>query len=59
MDAIASEAFRSIRTVRSFAGESLERERFDTYCDEAQSTGVGFARAKVPWLMRSRHRGHS
>ena len=47
MDSIASEAFRSIRTVRSFGGESLERERFDIHCDDAKSTGVGFAKAKV------------
>lgn len=46
MSAVAGQAFRSIRTVRSFAGESLERERFATHCEEAYHTGLGFAKAK-------------
>jgi len=46
MSAVAGQAFRAIRTVRSFAGESLERERFSTHCEEAYRTGLGFAEAK-------------
>uniref|UniRef100_A0A061QMA6 Abc transporter b family member 28-like n=1 Tax=Tetraselmis sp. GSL018 TaxID=582737 RepID=A0A061QMA6_9CHLO len=44
---VASQAFRSIRTVRSFAGEPLERERFVDHCEDAYRSGMGFAKAKA------------
>lgn len=47
MAAIAGQAFHSIRTVRSFNGEALERERFYIHSKEALETGIGFAQAKV------------
>lgn len=35
------------RTVRIFAGEALERERYGTYVADSYSSGIGFSRAKA------------
>lgn len=37
----------AIRTVRSFAGEALERERFSEHVDASYRSGIGFAAAKA------------
>ena len=37
----------AIRTVRSFAGEALERERFGEHVDASYRSGIGFAAAKA------------
>ncbi|BDA40377.1 mitochondrial potassium channel ATP-binding subunit [Coccomyxa sp. Obi] len=47
MVAIADQAFRGITTVRSFAGEGLERERFGEHAVKSYHAGVGFAHAKA------------
>jgi ATP-binding cassette subfamily B (MDR/TAP) protein 10 len=49
------ETVSQIRTVRVFAGESLERERFGTYVNDSYESGMGFARAKA--LLESLNRG--
>ncbi len=46
MTGVANQAFSAIRTVRSFAGEALERERFGEYVAQSYHSGIGFARAK-------------
>uniref|UniRef100_A0A1D2A990 ABC transporter B family member 28 n=2 Tax=Auxenochlorella protothecoides TaxID=3075 RepID=A0A1D2A990_AUXPR len=51
----ADETFANIRTVRVFAGEGLERERFDRHVAEARQAGLGFSRAKA--LLESVNRG--
>jgi ATP-binding cassette subfamily B (MDR/TAP) protein 10 len=47
MAQVADETFANIRTVRIFAGEGLERERFGGYADAAAAAGLGFAGAKA------------
>lgn len=47
MSSVASQAFSGIRTVRSFAGEALERERFGEYVSSSYNSGLGFADAKA------------
>eukprot|EP00208_Stichococcus_sp_RCC1054_P006203 CAMPEP_0206138586 /NCGR_PEP_ID=MMETSP1473-20131121/3425_1 /ASSEMBLY_ACC=CAM_ASM_001109 /TAXON_ID=1461547 /ORGANISM="Stichococcus sp, Strain RCC1054" /LENGTH=706 /DNA_ID=CAMNT_0053532061 /DNA_START=385 /DNA_END=2508 /DNA_ORIENTATION=+ len=47
MSSVASQAFYGIRTVRSFAGEALERERFGQYVDSSYKSGLSFAEAKA------------
>ncbi|KAK9792243.1 hypothetical protein WJX73_005289 [Symbiochloris irregularis] len=47
MVAVASQTFSAITTVRSFAGEPLERERFGTYVQQALLSGKGFGAAKA------------
>eukprot|EP00884_Botryococcus_braunii_P013700 jgi/Botrbrau1/22330/Bobra.0002s0009.2 len=47
MSNVAAQAFSAITTVRSFAGEGLERERFGDYIQESYESGVGFAKAKA------------
>ena len=37
----------AIRTVRSFAGEGLERERFAEHVAVSQRSGISFAQAKA------------
>lgn len=49
------ETVSQIRTVRVFAGESLERERFGGYVMDSFEAGMGFARAKA--LLESLNRG--
>ena len=49
------ETVSQIRTVRVFAGESLERERFGGYVADSYEAGMGFARAKA--LLESLNRG--
>ena len=49
------EMVSQIRTVRVFAGESLERERFGGYVADSYEAGMGFARAKA--LLESLNRG--
>lgn len=46
---VAGQAFTNVRTVRSFAGENLERERFLQHVDVSHVAGVQFAAAKA-WL---------
>ena len=46
---VAGQAFTNLRTVRSFAGENLERERFLQHLVTAQASAVKFAAAKA-WL---------
>lgn len=53
--ACVDETVSQIRTVRIFAGESLERERFRGHVNEAYAAGVGFARAKA--LLEALNRG--
>lgn len=47
MVGVADQAFSAIRTVRSFAGEALERERFGADVVASYHSGVGFAKAKA------------
>ena len=47
MAQVAGETFSNIRTVRIFAGEALERERFGAYVAESYASGIGFSRAKA------------
>jgi ATP-binding cassette subfamily B (MDR/TAP) protein 8 len=47
MAQVADETFANIRTVRIFAGEGLERERFGGYAAAAAAAGLGFAGAKA------------
>lgn len=47
MSSVASQAFSGIRTVRSFAGEALERERFGQFVTASYHSGLGFAGAKA------------
>ena len=49
------ETISQVRTVRVFAGESLERERFGSYVSDAYISGMGFARAKA--LLECLNRG--
>jgi len=49
------ETVSQIRTVRIFAGEAMERERFGVHVASAFSTGIGFARAKA--LLECLNRG--
>lgn len=49
------ETVSQVRTVRLFAGEAYERERFGLHVVEAFSTGLGFARAKA--LLECLNRG--
>ena len=49
------EVVSQIRTVRVFAGESLERERFGSYVSDSYISGMGFARAKA--LLECLNRG--
>lgn len=49
------EVVSQIRTVRVFAGESLERERFGAYVADSYLSGMGFARAKA--LLECLNRG--
>ncbi|KAK9862820.1 hypothetical protein WJX84_000045 [Apatococcus fuscideae] len=44
---VADQAFSNIKTVRSFAGEALERERFGVYVSDSMASGIGFANAKA------------
>ncbi|KAK9839647.1 hypothetical protein WJX81_003007 [Elliptochloris bilobata] len=55
MVGVASQAFAAITTVRSFAGEGLERERFGEYVAQSYQSGLGFARAKA--TLESLNRG--
>ncbi|KAL3154551.1 hypothetical protein ABBQ32_014008 [Trebouxia sp. C0010 RCD-2024] len=47
MVGVANQAFAAIRTVRSFAGEALERERFGADVVASYHSGIGFAKAKA------------
>ena len=47
MAACVDETVSQVRTVRIFAGESLERERFRGQVMKAYESGVGFANAKA------------
>ncbi|KAK9823874.1 hypothetical protein WJX72_006089 [[Myrmecia] bisecta] len=47
MVGVADQAFSAITTVRSFAGEALERERFGMFVAQSYASGLGFARAKA------------
>jgi ATP-binding cassette subfamily B (MDR/TAP) protein 8 len=47
MAQVADETFANIRTVRVFAGEALERERYGGYVAESFHSGLGFSRAKA------------
>jgi len=49
------ETVSQVRTVRVFAGESLERERFGSFASDAYISGMGFARAKA--LLECLNRG--
>jgi len=46
MTSVALQAIENIRTVRSFAGEPLERERFQTHVAASYQAGRAFASAK-------------
>eukprot|EP00892_Ulva_mutabilis_P003325 jgi/Ulvmu1/1364/UM011_0092.1 len=46
---VAGQAFANIRTVRAFAGENLERERFVLQVKASYHAGMEFAHAKA-WL---------
>ncbi|KAF5827722.1 P-loop containing nucleoside triphosphate hydrolase protein [Dunaliella salina] len=47
MTGVALQALENMRTVRSFAGEALERERFQSHVSQSYSAGVAFAGAKA------------
>ena len=55
MAVAVDEVVSQIRTVRVFAGESLERERFGAYVSDSYLNGMGFARAKA--LLECLNRG--
>jgi ATP-binding cassette subfamily B (MDR/TAP) protein 10 len=55
MAVAVDETVSQIRTVRVFAGESWERERFAMYVNDSFISGMGFARAKA--LLESLNRG--
>ena len=44
---VSSASFTNMRTVRIFAGEALEQQRFRQQVARAYSSGVGFAKAKA------------
>lgn len=44
---VASSSFSNMRTVRIFAGEALEQQRFGQQVARSYASGVGFARAKA------------
>eukprot|EP00798_Chlamydomonas_sp_ICE-L_P020428 gene20428-27216_t len=46
MSSVALQALANMRTVRSFAGESLERERFQDHVATSYEAGVSFSHAK-------------
>jgi ATP-binding cassette, subfamily B (MDR/TAP), member 10 len=47
MAGCVDQAMTNVRTVRIYAGEALERERFGRYATDAFAAGQGFARAKA------------
>ncbi|EFN54275.1 hypothetical protein CHLNCDRAFT_31851 [Chlorella variabilis] len=44
---VASSSFANMRTVRIFAGEALEQQRFGQQVARSYASGLGFARAKA------------
>ncbi|KAL6764943.1 P-loop containing nucleoside triphosphate hydrolase protein [Haematococcus lacustris] len=52
MTSVALQALENMRTVRSFAGEALERERFQTHVAQSYKAGLEFASAKA-WFEAS------
>ncbi|KAI3435659.1 hypothetical protein D9Q98_001717 [Chlorella vulgaris] len=44
---VAASSFTNMRTVRIFAGEALEQQRFGQQVARSYASGVGFARAKA------------
>lgn len=44
---VAASSFTNMRTVRIFAGEALEQQRFGRQVAAAYAGGLGFARAKA------------
>jgi len=55
MTAVALQALENMKTVRSFGGESLERERFQQHVASSYDAGVCFASAKS--LFEASNRG--
>jgi ATP-binding cassette subfamily B (MDR/TAP) protein 8 len=47
MAGVAFQAFQNMRTVRSFAGEALERERFQVQVSDSYKAGRQFGAAKA------------
>jgi len=52
MTGVAMQALENMRTVRSFAGEALERERFQVHVSASYRAGTQFANAKA-WFEAS------
>ena len=44
---VASSSFTNMRTVRIFAGEALEQQRFGQQVARSYASGLGFAKAKA------------
>jgi hypothetical protein len=59
MGAVAHQAFENMRTVRSFAGEALERERFQAQAAASYSAGREFGRAKANFEATNRAAIHA
>ncbi|GFH21402.1 uncharacterized protein HaLaN_18703 [Haematococcus lacustris] len=53
MTSVALQALENMRTVRSFAGEALERERFQTHVAQSYKAGLEFASAKIRQVLVS------
>ncbi|GBF88247.1 ABC transporter B family protein [Raphidocelis subcapitata] len=59
MGAVAHQAFENMRTVRSFAGEALERERFQSQAAASYAAGREFGRAKANFEATNRAAIHA
>lgn len=59
MSEVADETFANIRSVRIYAGESLERERFCEQVMASRDAGIGFAKAKGTLEMLNRGSIHA
>lgn len=59
MGAVAHQAFENMRTVRSFAGEALERERFQIQVAASYAAGRDFGRAKATFEATNRAAIHA
>jgi ATP-binding cassette subfamily B (MDR/TAP) protein 8 len=59
MGAVAHQAFENMRTVRSFAGEALERERFQSQAAASYAAGREFGHAKANFEATNRAAIHA
>ncbi|GAX74240.1 hypothetical protein CEUSTIGMA_g1689.t1 [Chlamydomonas eustigma] len=59
MSGVALQALENMKTVRSFAGESLERERFQLHVRSSYSAGLSFGTAKAVFEATNRGAIHA